>query len=89
MAKKKVVSLKDRVMEQIALLKKKVEEQREASENPKADKAFRETRKKLKRLQRKWSRMTALEKRAEARVKKPAEEETPKEEAAPKEEASA
>ncbi len=75
MAKKKktVVSLKEKLQEQVQSLKAKVLEMKEATENPKADAPLRETHKKLKRLQRKLARMVAMEKRAEAKAPKPEE----------------
>ncbi len=75
MAKKKktVVSLKENLHEQIQTLKAKVLEMKGASENPKTDTALRDTRKKLKRAQRRLARMMAMEKRAEARAPKPKE----------------
>jgi hypothetical protein len=80
----KVVSLKDRIQEQVVALKKDVEEKKKGSEDPRGDKELREAVKKLKRLQRKFSLMTAMEKRAESRAKKPEE----KKEEAPEEAAS-
>lgn len=67
----KVISIKERIQEKIQVLKKEVMEKKKASEKPMGDKDLRETHKTLKRFQRKLSRIAVLEKRAEARAKKP------------------
>jgi len=72
----KVVSIKEKIQEKIQVLKKEVMEKKKASEKPIGDKDLRDVHKTLKRLQRKLSRMTALEKRAEARASSAPEEKT-------------
>ncbi len=71
-----MVSIKEKIQEKIQVLKKEVKEKKKASEKPIGDKDLRDVHKTLKRLQRKLSRMVALEKRAEARAKKAPEEKT-------------
>lgn len=79
MAKEKKQSAKDmpmkeRVQERVKGLKQKVTEKRKASEKLMGDADFRSTRKTLKRLQRKLRRISAMEKRAESKRPKAAEQ---------------
>ncbi|NOY52998.1 MAG: hypothetical protein GXP58_05175 [Deltaproteobacteria bacterium] len=67
---KKVIFMKDKIMEQINALKKVVDEKKSRTEDRSKDQGLRETHKKLKRFQRKLAKMIAMEKRAEGRIKK-------------------